>query len=64
MFFGIVFSSLSLGLAGRFGYENSIIFFSLFGVVAAFMAMRLRIERDGGCSESDNKYCLDVKVLE
>ncbi|PIE03916.1 MAG: hypothetical protein CSA76_07000 [Spirochaetales bacterium] len=64
MFFSMLFSSLSLGLAGRFGYENIIIFFSLFGVVAACMAMRLRIERDGGCSESRNRYRLDANVLE
>ncbi len=64
MFFSILFSSLSMGLAGKFGYKNIIIFFSLFGLVAAFMAMRLRIERDGGHSAFGNKYRLDVNVLE
>ncbi len=64
MFFGILFSSLSMGLAGRFGYENSIIFFSLFALVAACIAMRLRIERDGRCTEFKNKYRLDANVLE
>ncbi len=64
MFFSILFSSLSMGLAGRFGYETIIIFFSLFGLVAAFMAIKLRIERDNGHSESDNKYRLGAKVLE
>ncbi|PIE74360.1 MAG: MFS transporter, partial [Deltaproteobacteria bacterium] len=29
MFFGILFSSLSMGLAGKFGYENTTFFFSL-----------------------------------
>ncbi len=64
MFFSILFSSLSMGLAGRFGYENIIIFFSLFGLVAAFMAMRLRIERDEECSELGNRYRVDANVVE
>ncbi|PIE74046.1 MAG: MFS transporter [Deltaproteobacteria bacterium] len=55
MFFCILFSSLSMGLAGRFGYENSIVFFSLFGVVAACMVMRLTIERDDGRSEFEGQ---------
>ncbi len=55
MFFSTLFSSLSMGLAGRFGYENIIIFFSLFALVAACMAMGLTIERDDGCSEFEGQ---------
>ncbi len=62
MFFTVIFSSLSMGLAGRFGYENSILFFSLFGLVAACMAIRLRIERDGERSEFESKYRLEANV--
>ncbi len=58
MFFSIISSSLSMGLAGKFGYENIIIFFSLFGVVAALMVIRLRIERDGEYSAFDGEQIL------
>ncbi len=58
MFFSIIFSSLSMGLAGKFGYENIIIFFSLFGVVAALMVIRLKIERDNRCSEVKGEQIL------
>ncbi len=45
MFFSIIFSSSSMALAGKVGYENVIILFSFFALIATFMATQLKIQR-------------------